>query len=233
MPEEINRVMADSIAEWFLVSEPAGVEHLLREGQPSSKIHLVGDLLVDALRQFEGQARALAGWQRWGLPAGGYALVTLHRPVNVDQPGPLADSLALLRQVSERLPVLFPLHPRTRRRLEEHGLFETFAHLPGLTWCEPLDYLEFVSILSGARVALSDSGGVQLEATVLDVPCLTLRETTERPMTIERGTNTLVGRDRALIGRLLDDVLAGRYKKARLPDYWDGNTAARIVRLLA
>jgi len=233
MPEEINRVMTDSIADWYFVSEPAGVEHLLRENQPREKIHLVGDLIVDSLREQEEDARHLEIWRRWGLECGGYAAITLHRPANVDDPQAMAECLEVLRQVGERMPFVFPLHPRTRRRLEEHGLLEAFNRLPGLHACGPLDYLEFLSLLTGSRLVLSDSGGIQLEATILNLPCLTLRDTTERPMTVEQGTNTLVSRDARRIVRLVADVCEGRYKKATLPPYWDGHTGARIAQILA
>jgi UDP-N-acetylglucosamine 2-epimerase (non-hydrolysing) len=232
MPEEINRVMTDSIAEWFFVSEPAGVEHLLRENQSRDKIHLVGDLIVDALREQEDGARSKAIWRRWGLDCGSYAAVTLHRPANVDDPQALAECLDILRVVGERMPLVFPLHPRTARRLEEHGMRETFNRLPGLHVCDPLDYLEFLSLLTGARLVLSDSGGIQLEATILNLPCLTLRDTTERPLTVQQGTNTLVGRDVQVVNRLLADVCEGCYKAAILPAYWDGHAAARIAQIL-
>jgi UDP-N-acetylglucosamine 2-epimerase (non-hydrolysing) len=233
MPEEINRVMTDSITEWFFVSEPVGVEHLLREGQPKDRIHLVGDLIADALREHEQRARDLAVWRRWNLEAGRYAAATIHRPANVDDPKSLAECLDILRELGRRMPVVFPMHPRTRRRAEEYELLQELQGIAGVIVCEPLDYLEFLSVLTGARLVLSDSGGIQLEASLLDLPCLTLRETTERPMTIEGGTNTLVGRDLKLLAQLFDRILEGRYKKAQIPPYWDGHTAERIAAILA
>jgi UDP-N-acetylglucosamine 2-epimerase (non-hydrolysing) len=233
MPEEINRVMTDSVTEWFFVSETAGVEHLRREGQAESKIHLVGDLIVDAMREQEPAARSMQVWKRWGLTQGRYAAVTLHRPANVDDPRAMAECLDILSLVAERMPLILPLHPRTRKRLEEHGLAARLAALPGLHLCESLDYLEFLSLLCGAGLVLSDSGGIQLEATLLNLPCLTLRDTTERPLTVSHGTNTLVARDAGLVRRALEDILQGRYKKANLPAYWDGQTAGRIAQVLA
>jgi UDP-N-acetylglucosamine 2-epimerase (non-hydrolysing) len=233
MPEEINRVMTDSVSSWFFVSEPAGVEHLQREGQPADRIHLVGDLIVDAMRMMRDRAEAAATWQRWKLTRGAYALVTLHRPVNVDNLDGLRQCLEILRTVARRQPVVFPLHPRTKRRLEEHGLLEEFQAIDGLIACEPLDYLEFLSLLVGAAFTLSDSGGVQLEATVLDVPCLTLRETTERPLTISAGTNTLVTRNVRAVDEQLSLIAEGRYKRSQLPPYWDGHAADRIAQILA
>jgi UDP-N-acetylglucosamine 2-epimerase (non-hydrolysing) len=232
MPEEINRVMTDSITGWFFVSEPVGVEQLLREGQLQNKIHLVGDLIADALREHEQRARDLAVWRRWGLAGGRYAAATIHRPANVDDPESFAACLRILGELGRRMPVVFPMHPRTRRRAEEFSLAQAISELKGLIVCEPLDYLEFLSLLTGARLVLSDSGGIQLEATLLDLPCLTLRETTERPMTIEAGTNTLVGRDFELLAHHFDWILEGRYKKARIPPYWDGHTAERIAAIL-
>lgn len=232
MPEEINRVMTDSISEWLFVSEPAGVMHLMAEGQLKSRIHLVGDLLADVLRAHEASARSAAVWRRWGLIAGQYGVVTLHRPANVDDAVSLGECIEILELISCEVPLLLPLHPRTKHAIEKFDLSERVKAITNLTICEPLDYLEFLSVLSESRVIVSDSGGVQLEATLLNVPCLTLRETTERPLTIEAGTNTLVARDKELIRSALTQIVIGDYKRSCIPDFWDGHASRRIAERL-
>jgi UDP-N-acetylglucosamine 2-epimerase (non-hydrolysing) len=233
MPEEINRILTDSISEWFFVSEQAGMDILLREGHAANKMFLTGDLICDALTAHQDVAASEATWRRYNLDAGKYGVVTLHRPSNVDTASDLAECLSLVVDVSRRLPLVWPMHPRTRRSIEASALEPLISAADNLILCEPLDYIQFLSLLTRAQLVLSDSGGIQLEATLLDLPCLTLRTTTERPMTIERGTNTLVGRDAALVRRHTGDIVEGRYKHAALPDYWDGRTAERIVNILS
>jgi UDP-N-acetylglucosamine 2-epimerase (non-hydrolysing) len=230
MPEEINRVLTDAIAALLLVSEPAGLENLRREGRPESSIRMVGNVMIDVLQAELPIARALAQPEKMGVAAGQFALWTMHRPSNVDDPATLADIVAALARVGSRLPVVFPVHPRTRARLEAAGLWTTLDDAPGVLLSDPLGYLEFLSLSSQARLIVTDSGGLQEEATVLGIPCLTLRENTERPITVSQGTSTLVGRDVALLVSLVDDVLAGRYKQGSAPDSWDGHAGERIAR---
>lgn len=233
MPEEINRVVTDSIAELLLVSEPSGLDNLRREGHNDSSMCLVGNVMIDVLRAELSIARDLNQPEKMGLAAGGYALWTMHRPSNVDDPAVLADIVATLVRIAARLPVAFPVHPRSRARLEAAGLWSRLSDAPGVVLSQPLGYLEFLSLSSQARLIVTDSGGLQEESTVLGIPCLTLRENTERPITVSLGTSTLVGRDVNLLEQLVDDVLGGRYKQGRSPDYWDGHAGERIARAVA
>ena len=228
MPEEINRIATDTIASRLFVSEPSGVENLRREGHPASSIHHVGNVMIDSLKRLLPQARRAAHWKTLGLAPRGYAVITLHRPSNVDVPERLRRILEALARVRRRLPVVFPVHPRTARRLRD---------LPGprpehLHVTPALGYREFLSLVSGCRVVITDSGGIQEETTFLRIPCLTLRDTTERPVTVRLGTNTLV-RTPERLGAMVDRVLRGSYKKGRVPALWDGRAAFRIARILA
>lgn len=233
MPEEINRIVTDSVSELLLVSEPSGVENLRREGHPDSRIRLVGNVMIDVLESELALARALDQPSKHGVAPGGYVLWTMHRPSNVDAPDSLRAITAALVRIAARIPVVFPVHPRTRSRLEAAGLWSTLSGAPGVTLSAPLGYLEFLALSSQARVIVTDSGGLQEESTVLGIPCLTLRENTERPITVTEGTSTLVGRDTALLERLVDQVLAGGYKHGRRPDLWDGHAGERIGREVA
>jgi len=236
MPEEINRLVTDSVADMLFVSEPSGVENLRREGHPDDQIHLVGNVMIDTLRALLPRARNLDTLPRLELEPSQYAVVTLHRPANVDQRDTLAGLLEVLADVACRLPVVFPIHPRTRQRIESFGL----GHLldgqlyqrRGLKALPPLGYLEFLALTSQAKVVITDSGGLQEESTALGIPCLTVRPNTERPITVSEGTSTLVGNDPAKLRRSLEDVLAGRYKTGRCPDLWDGKAAERIASVL-
>lgn len=229
MPEEINRVVVDAIADVLLVTEPSGRANLLREGVDREKIHLVGNLMIDTLVRELPDARALEMPARLGLEPGGFGLVTLHRPSNVDDPDALAMLVDLLVELSARLPLAFPVHPRTRGRLESAGLLGRLEAAPGITLAAPLGYRENLGLMSAARVVLTDSGGVQEETSALGVPCLTLRENTERPVTVVTGTNTLVGSDPAAIRAGVAAVLEGRYKPGAPIPLWDGHAAERAA----
>ncbi|MEJ5368192.1 MAG: UDP-N-acetylglucosamine 2-epimerase (non-hydrolyzing) [Bryobacteraceae bacterium] len=227
MPEEINRVLTDAISDLLLVSEPSGVENLRREGADPARIHLVGNLMIDSLRRHLEQSRGLRMAQRLELAPRSYGLVTLHRPANVDHPEALAGILEALRQISQELPLVFPVHPRTRPRLEA---VEARSN-QRIRLLEPLSYLEFLGLMSDAAAVFTDSGGVQEETTVLGIPCFTLRDNTERPVTIQQGTNRLAGTSR-------DSILEAwrthglERPGARVPDLWDGQAATRCVRAL-
>jgi UDP-N-acetylglucosamine 2-epimerase (non-hydrolysing) len=226
MPEEINRLVTDRIAHLLLTPSADADAYLLAEGVAPGQIVRVGNVMVDTLMRCLPQAQALP---RQG-PAGAYALVTLHRPSNVDQPEGLARIWAVLRQLALHLPMVFPVHPRTRAQLERIGALA--APVAGLQLSAPLGYMEFLNLQAAATVVVTDSGGIQEETTVLGVPCLTLRPNTERPITVTEGTNTLVGEAPEALLAPVGEVLAGRYKRGRTPELWDGQAGTRVVAAL-
>lgn len=231
MPEEINRLVTDVLADLLLVSEPAGLGNLAAEGIAPEKIEYVGNVMIDTLLNELPQAKALGMPAALGLE-GKYALVTLHRPSNVDDPDRLAQLVDVLAEVAKRVTVVFPVHPRTRKRLAEFGLEDRLAATSGVTLLPPQGYRENLGLMAGSAVVLTDSGGIQEETTQLSIPCLTVRPNTERPVTVDRGTSTLVGDALDQIVPLVDDVLAGRYKSGAAIDGWDGKAAVRIVERL-
>jgi UDP-N-acetylglucosamine 2-epimerase (non-hydrolysing) len=228
MPEEINRLVTDVLSDYLFVSEPSGVANLLAEGVPSARISLVGNVMIDTLLKFRERARESAILETLGLSSGGYAVLTLHRPSNVDDPGRLAGLIGAMAEVAKRLPVVFPCHPRTRQRLDALGLP---PH--GLLLTEPLGYLEFLRLMSEARLVMTDSGGIQEETSILNVQCLTLRDNTERPATIASGANRLVGSDPGEALRVALEVLAAPAPRfGPGPDLWDGKASSRILDVL-
>src|SRR5438067_1267166 len=222
MPEEINRLVTDALAALLFTTSRDADENLKREGADPAKIHFVGNVMIDTLLKHRQKAAAL----NVEKPKQ-YALVTLHRPSNVDDPNVLGPILEALDQISKTMPVLFPIHPRTRKRVEDFGL-----SMNGIRTMEPLGYLEFLNLESTATVVLTDSGGLQEETTILGVPCLTLRHNTERPVTITHGTNILTGPDRGRILEAFTRVMNGDWEFAGPPEYWDGQAAKRIVRVI-
>jgi UDP-N-acetylglucosamine 2-epimerase (non-hydrolysing) len=227
MPEEINRVLTDVLAEYLFVTEPSGVQNLRAEGIPDSKIHLVGNVMIDTLLRFRAKAAASEILNHLALVTKQFAVVTLHRPSNVDEPDQLAGLLSMLAEIGRRIPVVFPVHPRTRQRIPPGALEGSRVVLTA-----PLSYVDFLHLMSEARLVLTDSGGIQEETTILGVPCLTIRENTERPVTIERGTNKLVGADPARILGAALAALEEELQPCRIPDLWDGKAAARILDIL-
>jgi UDP-N-acetylglucosamine 2-epimerase (non-hydrolysing) len=225
MPEELNRLMTDVISDWLFVSEPSGVANLRREGISNDKIFQVGNVMIDTLLACRDRAEASTVLEQLHLTSGGYAVLTLHRPSNVDDPETLAGLLEAVRSVQHEIPVVFPVHPRTRTRLAQ----VTTDTFPNLLLTEPLGYLDFMKLLAHSRLTLTDSGGIQEETTVLGVPCLTLRKNTERPVTIDQGTNQLVGVDSSAIRSAVREILNNPQGTARRPDLWDGQAAVRIV----
>lgn len=234
MPEEINRVLTDAISDLLFASEPSGVANLLREGVPQERIFLVGNVMIDTLLRHRDRALALPTLQQLDLQSDGrvnpYVVVTLHRPSNVDDPAALRGILESLNRLSTRATVVFPVHPRTRERIRAGGLD---GLLQPLRVTDPLGYLEFLGLVSRAALVVTDSGGIQEETTVLGVPCLTVRENTERPVTVECGTNELVGRDATRLLNAAETILNGARRHGRIPDLWDGHAAERIVEVLA
>jgi UDP-N-acetylglucosamine 2-epimerase (non-hydrolysing) len=231
MPEEVNRVLTDQIADLLLTPSADADRNLLAEGIPRERIRLVGNVMIDSLLKHLALSRGSRAREELGVEGRDYAVVTLHRPSNVDDPATLRGIVTALVRISVRLPVVFPAHPRTRKMLAEFGLLESVRGAPALSLVEPLGYLDFLRLYSGAALVLTDSGGIQEETTALGIPCLTLRENTERPVTVEAGTNKVVGRDPARIVREAESALALRRDggTARVPPLWDGKTADRIL----
>jgi UDP-N-acetylglucosamine 2-epimerase (non-hydrolysing) len=233
MPEEINRLLTDQIADLLLTPSEDADENLRAEGIPAEKIRFVGNVMIDSLFNQLKRAEASVIREGLGISERDYATVTLHRPSNVDDPATFKRILDALEEISRRLPVIFPAHPRTRARLEEFGLSERVSRMgENLRLIEPLGYLDFLRLYSGARLVLTDSGGIQEETTALSIPCLTLRENTERPVTVTMGTNKIVGTNTERITRAafaaLDEQRPSQ-TNARVPPLWDGHTAERIL----
>lgn len=239
MPEEINRVLTDQIADLLYTTERSAHRNLQREGVPGERIHLVGNLMIDSLLLHRERAvPAAETLRRAGAPREmlasreGLGVVTLHRPSNVDQRDALAESLEILRSLSEVLPLACALHPRTQANIASFGLAARLA-TERILVLPPQGYLEMLGLMGAATLVVTDSGGMQEETTALGVPCLTMRENTERPVTVEQGTNILVGRDHARILRLAEEIVATGGKRGRVPELWDGKAAARIAQHLA
>jgi UDP-N-acetylglucosamine 2-epimerase (non-hydrolysing) len=232
MPEEINRLLTDAVADCLLVSEPSGVENLKREGVAEERIHLVGNVMIDTLLRELNQPESLVYLEKRGLPPQGYGLVTLHRPSNVDDPNTLSLLLQLLEELSRELPLIHPIHPRTRQAARQAGLERMLNSSNGFRVVDPVPYRESLALISQARLVLTDSGGMQEETSVLKVPCLTLRENTERPITLELGTSRLVGNDPERIRRAFADALGGRWPKGEEIPFWDGRAAERIAEII-
>jgi UDP-N-acetylglucosamine 2-epimerase (non-hydrolysing) len=231
MPEEINRRLCDHLSSYLFTTSTDADENLARENIPSERVFRVGNTMIDTLLRFRHVAAGRGTAARLGL-ADDYCLATLHRPDNVDDPVTLRRLVEALAFISRWTPVVFPVHPRTRKRLEAAGLSELIAAEPGFVTCDPLGYLDCLNLMAGAALVLTDSGGIQEETTMLGVPCLTLRESTERPVTVSSGTNVIVGSDpERIIGEALA-ALRGRRRPARIPDLWDGRAGERIVDIL-
>jgi UDP-N-acetylglucosamine 2-epimerase (non-hydrolysing) len=232
MPEEVNRIVTDSLSDLLLVSEPAGVENLRAEGHASDDIRLVGNVMIDTLRSHIARVTQRPLLSELGLTKGGYCVVTLHRPANVDRRESLAGLVDVMMRVSQVLPVVFPIHPRTRDRLQNFGLLARLQACAGVLLQDPLGYNDFLALTSQSKVIVTDSGGLQEEATALQIPCLTMRDTTERPITVSEGTSTLCGSSSILLEQHLQQVISGSYKQGRCPPLWDGRAAERIVQEL-
>jgi UDP-N-acetylglucosamine 2-epimerase (non-hydrolysing) len=232
MPEEINRIVTDSISDLLFVTEPSGIENLKREGKPDSAVHYVGHVMIDNLfYQRDKLEKSDASSYKSAALKGAYArygIVTLHRPALVDTPAAFKDVVGALRTISKELPLIFPMHPRTKANAQKFGIEFGLA----VTVTEPLSYMDFLNLWKDAALVLTDSGGLQEETTALGVPCLTLRDNTERPITISEGTNVLVGMQPARILEETTKILGGEVKAGRRPHLWDGHAAERIVDIL-
>jgi UDP-N-acetylglucosamine 2-epimerase (non-hydrolysing) len=235
MPEEINRILTDQISDRLYTTERTAEDNLAREGIPSSRICFAGNVMIDSVVFGRSNARSAKDTlQACDVDPSvlnnplGYGVVTLHRPSNVDCPETLGAILSVLSEVAARLPLVFALHPRTRSNIDRFGLMGLIDSA-GIVFLPPQGYLEMLGLMAGATVVLTDSGGLQEETTALGVPCLTMRENTERPITVAQGTNILVGRDRDAIIGAVKEILAGNGKRGRVPEFWDGHAAERIV----
>jgi UDP-N-acetylglucosamine 2-epimerase (non-hydrolysing) len=233
MPEEINRILTDQIADLLLTPSRDADLNLLAEGIPEERIRFVGNIMIDSLLSQLKHAEKSGVREELKLSGSDYAVLTLHRPSNVDERSTFERILVALEEIAKRLPVIFPVHPRTRARISEFGFDQRVERNPGLRLVAPLGYLDFLRLYSGARLVLTDSGGIQEETTALGIPCLTLRETTERPITVEMGTNRIVGTSTERILSAATDALALPRRRMddekRLPPLWDGHTAPRIL----
>jgi len=229
MPEEINRLLTDAISQWLFVSEPSGVANLLREGMPHERIHFVGNVMIDTLLAMRHRARDSMILNSLGVVPRSYAVTTLHRPSNVDNLPVLQAIVGALAKIARLAPVVFPVHPRTRAALDKLPRTE----VESLHLIEPLGYLDFLQLVANARVVVTDSGGIQEETTILGVPCLTLRANTERPITVDQGTNRLVGMDPRRIEQCAIEALSAAPAVRPAPPLWDGQAARRIVEILA
>ena len=231
MPEEVNRIITDRISAQCMVTEPSGRENLLHEGIAADRIHLVGNTMIDTLVAFNEQIERSPVLRELGLGEGGHVLVTMHRPGNVDEQASLERVVAMLEQVAEHRRIVFPVHPRTTRRLAELGLQERIARVPGLLMIGPQDYFAFQKLLASSAFVITDSGGVQEETTFRRIPCLTLRPSTERPITVTEGTNALLRLEELM--EAIHRIEQGRVRPGRIPALWDGHATERVFEVLA
>jgi UDP-N-acetylglucosamine 2-epimerase (non-hydrolysing) len=229
MPEEINRILTDAISDLLFAPSRDAVENLLREGISAEKIRLVGNVMIDTLLENLERARRRRALERFNLKPDAFCVLTLHRPSNVDDKGKFSGIVDALDLIQRRLPIVFPVHPRARARIQQFGLEERMRRMPNLILAEPLGYLDFLQLCSASRLVLTDSGGIQEETTVLGIPCLTLRDNTERPITVIEGTNRVIGTDPEAIKREAMAALDGPKPEPRAPQLWDGKAASRIV----
>lgn len=232
MPEEINRILTDSISDILFTTSRDADENLVKVGIKREQIFFVGNVMIDTLRKNKELADRSDILEKMKLEPKNYSVLTLHRPSNVDDQETFGNILKAVAEISNKLPVIFPIHPRTIKMAEKFGLDGILKNSPGIVTCSPLGPLEFFKLMSESKIMLTDSGGIQEETTVLGVPCLTLRHNTERPITVTEGTNRLVGNDTAKILGAAEEILQGKMGKASVPEYWDGRAAQRIIDVL-
>lgn len=238
MPEEINRIVTDSISKYLFVTEKSGVDNLKKEGIPKNRIYLTGDVMIDSLIMYRKKFAGSKILGETGVENGKYFLMTIHRPANVDTKGNLSKILSVILNVSEYMQkmgndkIVFPVHPRTFKMIEKFGLYNSFKNIGNLKMTQPFAYSDFIKLLSDSKFVMTDSGGVQEEATFLRIPCLTLRSSFERPETITIGTNTLCGLNKAFVLKKVKEIYTGKYKKGKIPQLMDGKAAKRITDVL-
>jgi UDP-N-acetylglucosamine 2-epimerase (non-hydrolysing) len=232
MPEEINRILVDEITNLYFVTEQSGVDNLLTEGKDSSHIHFVGNTMIDTLFAFEKDIVNQDVLSKYHLKKGAYILMTIHRPATVDNKKGLEELLFLIKSLSKDRRIIFPMHPRTLKNIKFNGLETAFNSIENLIIAEPMDYFSFQNLIHNSAMVLTDSGGIQEETTYKQIPCLTLRPNTERPSTIEIGSNTLLNFDKNKIHDLVETVFSGNYKKGDIPELWDGQATERILNVI-
>ena len=232
MPEEINRILTDSISDILFCTEQSGVDNLINEGISKQKAFLVGNVMIDTLLKNKNKAEESNILNQFNLNGNGFATLTLHRPANVDDPIVFSRILDALEVIQNDMPIIFPVHPRTRQNLASLGLDQRMKDMPNLQLVDPLGYLDFLKLMASARLVLTDSGGIQEETTILKVPCLTLRENTERPITTEIGSNQIVGTNPDVIIKAYRQATGSNWREPKIPPLWDGHAAERIVSIL-
>jgi len=230
MPEEINRKITDAVADYLFVSEPSGLTHLKEEGVSDDRVFYVGNIMIDTLISYQSTIDQSTILEELKLTHENYILITFHRPSNVDHQEGLTELIVFLNYLAKDMPIVFPIHPRTRSNIEKFGLAEKLSGNIVLT--EPVGYIDFIALEKNARLVITDSGGIQEETTYLAIPCITVRENTERPITVDVGTNILGGTDFARIKIYADEILSGKIKKGQIPKLWDGQVAQRIVSII-
>ncbi len=232
MPEEINRIITDELTRYFFVTEDSGIQNLIQEGKEEKHLHFVGNTMIDTLVAFQQEIDQSKILEHLGVHKGDFVLMTIHRPATVDNPKKLAELLSLMEWLLQNQKIVFPIHPRTIENLKKFGLYDRFVALKGLSITDPLGYFDFQKLVSTCSLILTDSGGIQEESTFLQKPCLTLRPNTERPVTIQSGTNSLIGDNWSQIPEMIESILTGKYKNGSVPPLWDGHATERILEIL-
>jgi UDP-N-acetylglucosamine 2-epimerase (non-hydrolysing) len=233
MPEEHNRIIADQLADIFFVTEQSGIDNLIRENKKKEQIYFVGNTMIDSLVTFKKEIEGNKTYNDLGLKSKSYVLVTMHRPATVDSSEGLEKLCGLLNAISNELPVVFPIHPRTSKKLQEHDLWEVLSTNKNIISTEPKNYFDFQNLVLHCKLVLTDSGGIQEETTFRQIPCLTLRPNTERPVTVTIGTNTLISFSVPEVLKEINAIVNGSYKSGRIPDLWDGKSTERILKIFA
>ena len=232
MPEEINRLLTDEISDFYFVTEQSGLDHLKAHGVADKKVFFVGNTMIDSLVEFEPQVQESDILKQYNLTPQGYVLMTMHRPSNVDEKEGLETLIAIIKSITNNLKLVFPIHPRTIAKLKQFGLWEQIEHLEGLIFSEPLDYFSFQKLTADCKFVVTDSGGIQEETTYRQIPCLTLRNNTERPSTVTIGSNVLVPYTIKDVEFYINQIMTGTFKKGAVPPLWDGKSTERILEVL-
>lgn len=232
MPEEINRLLTDEIADMYFVTEQSGIDHLIQEGKPKDRIHFVGNTMIDSLVKFDDEVNKSQVLEQMGLSPGTYVLMTMHRPSNVDKKEGLMVLIDMIKSITETYQLVFPIHPRTVAKLKDFGLWSEIEHLKGLIFSEPMDYFAFQKLTANSAFVVTDSGGIQEETTFRGIPCLTLRNNTERPSTIDIGSNVLVNYTLNDLNSEIQKIRSGTFKKGAVPPLWDGKSTERILDII-